>query len=91
MTSYNEGTIWDYPELQEPPLMERRRCGEMQRSAAISQDKSLSDECGYVGDMPLRQTCGHCPATRTSPEEFAEYIATCPQCGLEHDEYGDSS
>jgi len=74
VTTYKEGTIWDYPELQEPAPIEFWGC-----------------ECGYVGDMPLRQTCRYYPATRTSPEELAEYIATCPQCGLEHDTYGDRS
>jgi len=74
MTNYREGTIWDYPELQEPPLMEWRRC-----------------ECGYVGDMPLRQTVAYHPATMECQEEPAEYLATCPQCGVEHDTYGGGS
>ena len=74
MTTYHERPIWDYPELQEPSLMEWRRC-----------------ECGYVGDMPMRQISSRCPETIESPEEPAEYVATCPRCELEHDEYGDSS
>ena len=44
-----------------------------------------------LGDMPMRQISSRCPETIESPEEPAEYVATCPRCGLEHDEYGDGS
>ena len=48
-------------------------------------------ECSYVGWMALRMTGAGCHASVQGPAEEAVYAAVCPQCGLEHDEYGDGS
>ena len=44
-------------------------------------------ECSYVGWM--RFVCMNPGSTRD--REPSEWLAVCPQCGLEHDEYGDGS